>query len=203
MKELFLTLALAVSTSVSFAQGTIQFANSVLTKVKIIDPGVSTVDVPITPNFVNYGVFWGTASDNLTLVSTLGKNSTSYPGIIDVPNGFSFPIPGAPVVSTVWMQVKVWDASFGWDWASASHRSLWFGQTDVRQVTLGPTEGPGTVIWQTASGVNPNRFYPLAIVWIPEPAPAGIMALGGAVLFLVNRKRTNQLAKNPATDNRL
>lgn len=201
MRQRLVILALLTATSVSFAQGTIQFANSVLSKVKIVRPS-STVDVPTTPDFVNYGVFWGTTSDNLTLVPTLGKNSTLYPGIIDAPNRTAFPIPGAPELSTVWMQIKVWDASFGSDWRAAWGSTFLVGLTDVRQVTLGATEGPGTVIWQSASGVSPNRFDPLAIV-IPEPAPAAILALGGGALLLANRKRINQLAKNQIKKERL
>lgn len=100
------------------------------------------------------------------------------------------------------MQIKAWDASYGANWYQALFGGVAFTQTDIRQVTLGPDIGPGTVIWQSQSGTSPNRFYPLTFV-IPEPASAGIMVLGSAVLFLVNRKRSSHLTGNQANRNRL
>ena len=36
-------------------------------------------------------------------------------------------------------------------------------ETDIRQVTLSPPSGPGTIIWQSPGGTYPNRFYPFLL----------------------------------------
>lgn len=185
MKKRLFTLALVTAASVSFGQGTIQFANNALTKVRIYN-GITSMYVPTTPNLINYGVFWGTSSDNLSLSPYLGKNSTVAAGIIDAP--YTYAIPGAWAGSTVWMQIKAWDASFGSDWSTALHYSSYFAQTDIRQVTLASELGPGTVIWQTWTGTSPNRFYPITFAW-PEPSSASIALVAGAIFFVVKRKR--------------
>lgn len=187
MKKLLLTVALVAVASVSFGQGTIQFVNGTLTKVKLAG-ATSTVDVPTT-TAINYGIFWGTASDNLALVPTLGASSTTAAGIIAGGASATFAIPGAAELSTVWLQVKGWDASFGSDWATAKTGGTWFGETAVRQVTLAGALGPGTVIWQTATGTNPNRFTPLTLTPVPEPSTFALAGLGAAALLIFRRRK--------------
>jgi len=69
-----------------------------------------------------------------------------------------------------------------------------YGETAIRQVTLGPTAGPGAVIWQTATGTNPNRFYPMLVSTLacPEPSTLALGALGGLFLLLLRRKSTRK-----------
>jgi hypothetical protein len=61
---------------------------------------------------------------------------------------------------------------------------------------LAPTAGPGAVIWQTATGTNPNRFRPLVVhadlsqPCIPEPSTLALAALGGLLLLFFRRKST-------------
>jgi len=92
--------------------------------------------------------------------------------MINAPSVFFLPDtnPG-DVVS---LQIRAWDSGRGY-----------YGATDVRQVTLGPTAGPGTVIWQTATGSNPNRFHPMVInpLVCPEPSTFVLGALGGVALL--------------------
>ena len=82
------------------------------------------------------------------------------------------------------LQIKAWSAEFGEDWKAALNAGALFAQTDVREITLGPEMGPGTVIWQPWSGTNPNRFYPMRVLYIPEPRSAALLALGGLALGL-------------------
>jgi len=72
---------------------------------------------------------------------------------------------------TVYLQIKGWSASYGTNWAQAKFDFLSFGETDIRQVTLAPEAGPGTIIWQSTSGTNPNKFYPLTF-GVPLTPPA-------------------------------
>ena len=178
MKKTLLTLALvALSAAATYAQGTIQFANSALTKIKYEQTAGVLVDAPV--GVAVFGVYWGASADQLTLVPTLANVTTA--GIIN--GGSVFAIPGSAEGQTVFMQIKAWDASAA-NFAGSLHQ----GATDVRQVTLGPTAGPGTVIWQTASGTNANRFKPFNINIVPEPSVVALGALGLGALLLRRRK---------------
>jgi hypothetical protein len=61
------------------------------------------------------------------------------------------------------MQVRGWSAEFGTDWEAARAAGAFYGETDVREITLGDLEGPGRVIWQTPTGTHPNRFPQLVV----------------------------------------
>jgi hypothetical protein len=190
MKKLLLTVALvAVTATLSYAQGTVTFQNGTLNRATLIDPGVSTIQVPTTAGLINYGLFWGTTAGNLTLVPTLGVNSTASAGIISAAN--PFPIPGSTEGQSVFLQVKGWSASFGSDWLAASTApGAYFGQTRVVQTTLAPTAGPGTVLWQSASGTAADRFFPLALTLnpVPEPTSFALAGLGAAALLIFRRR---------------
>lgn len=186
MKKLLLTLALVAATAAVYAQGTINFPNTALTRVQL-----DGVNVPVTANLINYGVFWGTAADNLSLVPTLGANSTVSAGLIGGAANANFLVTGSQANQVVYLQIRGWSASFGSDWFGASKApGVAFGQTDVRQVTLGPTAGPGSVIWQTASGTAADRFTPLKLVTnpVPEPTSFALVGLGAAALLIFRRR---------------
>jgi hypothetical protein len=184
MKKLLLTLALAAMSTLSYAQGTIAFGNSIAATVKLVSsPGATPVTLPTSVR-ANFGVFWGTSAGALQLnEGALGTSSTSSAGIIVAPSVYGLN-PGSEPLQTVFMQIRGWDASFGNDWAAAQQSGALFGQTDVRQVTLGPTAGPGTVIWQGATGTIATRFNPLVLV-VPEPSTIalGVLGLGSLLLF--------------------
>jgi hypothetical protein len=132
---------------------------------------------------LNFGVF---VNGSQVPVPTLGVNSTTTAGIIVAASVYG--IPGTDPGQVVGLQIRGWSASFGTDWLAASRSDhALYGETDVRQVTLGATAGPGAVIWQTASGTNPNRFNPLALLvpLVPEPSTIalGVLGLGSLLLF--------------------
>lgn len=147
------------------AQGTISLGNTTLSRF--------TWELGVSPAPVVVGVFWGTNANNLTLVLPVATITES--GVmINAPSVFA--IPGTDPGQTVYLQIRVWHASYGTNWAEALSSLGMYGQTDVRQVTLGQTAGPGTVIWQSSTGTNPNRFYPLVLGRQLVPSPA--IALG-------------------------
>lgn len=161
-----LTLLLFVSATSTRAQGIIAFGNGSLTRYTW-NAGSSAVPVV-------FGVFWGTNANDLTLVLPLGTGAVSPTGIIVAPSIYA--IPGTEAGQTVYLQIRGWAASYGTNWMEARLNFASYGQTDVRQVTLGQTAGPGTVIWQSSSSGNPNRFYPL-VLGNPLTPPA-IIQLG-------------------------
>ena len=160
MKNFLLTLMLASHGLMAHAAGTIQPRNFIGTPVQLYQGSGSTVPVPVTAHIV-YGVFWGTNRDALTLALPLGSNSTTSAGIIVAPSVYA--ITGTVAGQTVYLQIKGWPAAYGMNWMAAQNSFADFGQTPIVQATLGPETGPGAVIWQSTSGTNPNRFYPLTL----------------------------------------
>jgi hypothetical protein len=188
MKKLLLTLALVATTAASYAQGTIAFGNTIASRVKYVVGSAAAIDLPTTVR-ANFGVFWGTSADNLTLnAGPLGTSSTSSAGII-VGAG-TYAIANSSELQTVFMQIRGWDAAFGNDWAAAKAAGnvLW-GQTDVRQVTLAATLGPGTAIWQSATATDPKKFGPMTLSIVPEPSTIALGVLGLGSLLLFRRKK--------------
>jgi hypothetical protein len=195
MKKLFLTLGLVAAGTLAYGQGTIYLQNSVSTPVKIVPTGGAAANVPTTAGLMNYGVFYGTSSSSLSLSPILGVNSTTSTGIILAGSGSStaYQIPGSVGAGDVyWLQIKGWTASFGSDWQTASTtQGAYFGQTDIRQVTLAGPAGPGTQIWQSASGTSANKFYAMTLnqVNVPEPSTMALAGLGAAALLIFRRRK--------------
>jgi len=185
MKKSLLTLALvALTTVASYAQGTIAFGNSALTRVQVIVPGTPARNALTSDNLM-VGAFFGpagAAADALALAPGTASIGTTAGVMVNAPSVFGLPgTEGGQVVS---LQIRAWDASKGAD----GWRTGVYGQTAVAQVTLGPTAGPGTVIWQTATGTFTTRFTPL-IVTIPEPSTIALAVLGLGSLLLFRRRK--------------
>lgn len=179
MKKTLLTLALvAISAAATFAQGTIAFGNSVAARIQIKDSPDAAARNATAADGLTFGVFFGPAgatADALVQAPGTATIGAATPGVLTgAPSVFA--LPGTDAQQVVSVQIRAWDA-----------RGV-LGQTDVRQVTLGPTAGPGTVIWQGASGTNPNRFNPLVVV-VPEPSTIALGALGLGSLLLFRRRK--------------
>jgi len=186
MKKTLLTLALAALSAVaSYAQGTITFANTTLSRAQWEDPTTHAfVNVPLGAPIV-YGVFWGAAADALVLNDgLLGTASTTSAGIIGATSPYQ--ISGGAVGSTVFMKIAGWSSSFQRDAATASRTAgAHYGETGVRSVVLAATAGPGTVIW---SGSDLTKFQPLRIPIVPEPSVIALGVLGVGALLLRRKK---------------
>jgi hypothetical protein len=191
MKKLLLTLTFAIATTVvTYAQGTIQFQNTALTRMTYaVKDTTATVQLPITKDVV-FGVFLGGSQ---TPILPLGINSKTSAGIITVALGTAYVIPGVDAGGSASLQVRGWSASFGNDWAAAraafnaNVAGTIFGETDVRSFTLGPASGPGVVIW---SGSDTTKFRPMTLFEaVPEPSTIALGVLGlGGLLFLRRRQ---------------
>jgi len=135
---------------------------------------------------VVYGVF---VNGSDVPVQPLGNNQGVGAGIINAPG--LYPIPGTQENQVVSLQVRGWSASFGNDWQAAARTpGAFFGETDVRNVTLGLSTAAPAVIWQTASGTAPDKFKPLVFnAFVPEPSTIALAALGlGGLLLFRPRK---------------
>jgi len=187
MKKTLLTLALvALATVASYAQGTIAFGNGPLQRVTVRDAATGVVrGNALASDALTFAVYFGLAgasADALTRVeqaAPLATIGTTDGVMINAPGIFQLPgTQGGQVVS---LQIRAWDTATG------GQRMI--GQTDVRQVTLAPTAGPGQVIWQGATGTNPNRFNPLVVNIVPEPSTIALAVLGLGSLLLFRRRK--------------
>ncbi len=175
MKKQLLTVALVAMTAVaSYAQGTIAFGNSALTRVKVDMRDGSAARNATAADGFTVGVWYGSSAENLTQAPGTATISATTAGVLSGAASV-FALPGTDAGQTVSMQIRAWN-DLGWA-----------GQTDVRQVTLGPTAGPGAVVWQT-SDTNPNRFTPLVVV-VPEPSTIALGVLGLGSLLLFRRRK--------------
>jgi len=182
MKKTLLTLALvALTTVASYAQGTIAFGNSALTRVT-----VRNVDGSVRGNALNtdnliIGVFFGPAgapADAILQRQAPGEAAIGTTGGVMVNAASVFALPDTNPGDIVSLQIRAWNTA-----------GTLAGKTDVRQVTLAPTAGPGAVIWQTAAGTNPNRFTPLVVDIVPEPSTIALAVLGLGSLLLFRRRK--------------
>jgi hypothetical protein len=195
MKKKLLTLALLVAgIAGSHAQGSITFANTIASRVLMSVNCQPGVPMPAGATVV-YGVFWGpagTPADQLQLNSgALGVPHFASPGIIAAASPYI--IDGGPELTTVSLQIRAWSAGFGRDWQAAWSQGVIYGATDVRQVRLLSTSGPGAIIWQSATGTAPDRFNPLVVHMdlCPEPTAIGLLAFGVGGLLLFRRRRSS------------
>ena len=175
MRKLLLTLGLIGITTFAHAQGTIAFGNSALTRI-VLPLGDGTSRNTTVADGLIIGAFYGPAGTTDLVMAPGTATIGSTAGImVGAPSVFA--LPGTEAGQVISLQIRAWN------------NQGWFGQTKVAQVTLGPTAGPGTVIWQSASGTNPNRFTPLTTV-VPEPSTFVLGAMAGAFLIFRLRKTT-------------
>jgi hypothetical protein len=177
MKKVLLILALAAVTTFTYAQGTIQLANNAGTRFTV--NGVRPTQ--LAPSTFVFGVYVGTSADSLSAqpVGPLGTNATTI-GLISGPNPQAYAVPGEPN-TTVFIQIRGWEARFSsWE---AGQEGL-HGQTPVKSFVLGPSTGPGTVIW---SGTDLTKFQ--AIDLVPEPSTIALAVLGLGSLLLFRRRK--------------
>jgi hypothetical protein len=186
MKKTLLTLALvALTTVASYAQGTIAFGNGPLQRVTVRNLDGSVRGNATAADALTFAVFFGpagTTRDALTQVQQPEPRATigTTDGVMINAPGI-FQLPGTEGGQIVSLQIRAWDTATG------GQRMI--GETDVRQVTLAPTAGPGQVIWQGAAGTNPNRFNPLIVNIVPEPSTIALAVLGLGSLLLFRRRK--------------
>jgi hypothetical protein len=191
MKKVLFVIGFTTIAILAHGQGTIAFGNGTLTRCVICD-SFSLPRLATAADGLAFYVFWGpagSAAHELVQVQQAGPTATigTTAGVmINAPSVFA--IPGTEPGQVVSLQIRAWDVATG--------GQRLYGQTDIRQVTLAPTAGPGTVIWQTAAGTNPNRFYPMGInpLVCPEPSTFALGAMGALFLlfFRLRRKSTHK-----------
>jgi len=209
MKKLILTIAATLVTVGVFAQGTVTFNNTGFNKIStgVSGSASSTWTVMATGlQTFRFGGLYGIGqSTSLTFITaSFGVNSTSVAGIIADPANNSgqlvaFQIPGTVANQTdVWFQIVGYNYSFGTDWVAAkaaandNSGTKFFGQSPVINVgPLGASTGPGTSIWQTATGTDPKKIAGgfAMFTTIPEPTSMALVGIGAAALLIFRRRK--------------
>lgn len=184
MRKLLLTLGLIGFSVLAHAQGIFIFGNSALTGIQFVPCRNYPFDerrLATAADGLWFSVWFGPAGSSEEELVRAGSSATigRTPGVL-VNAPLTFALPGTEGGQVVSLQIRVDGDYFPW------------GRTPVKQVTLGSPPSPGTVIWQTTAGTNPNRFYPMVVFeCIPEPpsvAVLGLCAVAGAIpLFRVRK----------------
>jgi hypothetical protein len=186
MKKLFLTLALAAFGTLAYGQGSIAFLSPPTVRHQLVQSDGTSANAPLGIA-LNYGIFVGTSASSLSenpAGPLATPSTTAAGGMGGVPAVYV--LDGHAPGAVVFAQVRAWDSAFGANWQAAMTQGRWYGQSDVRELEpLGPTAGPGTVIWQGATGTDVNRFFALRINIVPEPSTIalGVLGLGSLLLF--------------------
>jgi len=198
MKKVFLTLAIVAIAAAAQAQGTIQFLNSSLSRLLYQEfiGGPITTAVPVG---THVGAYWGMDAAGATAIVGQGRGSLAGPTSLTAaggiwpaagsPGGAVYPVAGTQEGQRVWLKIAAWvggtaEAPIGGD--------VIYGESSVVSVILGPTAGPGTVVWQSSTGTSPDRAKPFVIALIPEPSIWSIGVLGLATFLLRRRKSKSE-----------
>lgn len=199
MKRLFFTLVVAICGLIhASAQGTIVFNNGITSRVMI--PPDSGGSRPAT--HFNVAIYYATTPGEWQgPLLPIGRSVPTAPGLFTAPGGENYGIPGTVEGQTLSMQIFLWESTYGEDPYQAWVNGSATGSTGVRQVTLGGTVNGPAVIWQSASGTNPNRFTPLTYMLgpydappvVPEPSTLGLGALAGMLLLFHARKSAKHI----------
>jgi hypothetical protein len=195
MKKVFLTLAIVAIAAATQAQGTIQFLNSALSRLQyweVVGGPISTA----VPAGTHVGAYWGADAAGAAAIVGMGRGMLAGPTSLTAagglwpaagsPGGAVYPVVGTQEGQRVWLKIAAW---VGGDAQSPTGSTLiHYGESAVVSVVLGPTAGPGTVVWQSSAGTATDRAKPFVIAAIPEPSVIALGLLGVGALLL--RRRT-------------
>ena len=194
MKKTLLTLALVgLSAAATYAQGTIQFGNSSLSRIQYqaVLGGPINTDLPAGSHV---GAYWGTDAASITgmgrgtLAGATGlTGSGTSAGLWPATGGavVVYTVAGTTELQRVWLKFACW---VGGDAQSPTGGITHYGESVPVNVTLGTTPGPGTVVWQSAGATHSERAKPFVVAQVPEPSVIALGALGLGALLLRRRK---------------
>jgi hypothetical protein len=183
-------LALAVLTVLPvFSQGTLQFQNGATTAIFTNYSALGGPRGKAAPGYLNYALLWGgtaaAAQSGANITATVSNSATA--GVIA--GSANFAIVGTNPGDTDYFQFIGWQASYGTGYAgylAAYNAGGFFGYSAVLPFVLGPSSGPGTVIF---SSTDPTKFQGFDVVPSPEPTTLALGGIGAAALVLIGRRK--------------
>jgi hypothetical protein len=202
MKKLLTLAALVGATTVSFAQGTVNFANG---STSLISAGGAAAPLSgVVP--INYALFLAPS----TTVSAVGQASTFTDPVFQTPNGAGTVNSATAVgrllgvngyvttaTGTADFLVRGWSANAGATWAAAlafyangnPTADMWIGQSLIgNDIVLGGGATPATTLFG-AGATQVGGFNMTFVPAIPEPSSMVLAGLGAASLLLFRRRK--------------
>jgi hypothetical protein len=206
MKKLILTTVCAAATLSGFAQGTIQFGNTIQSPIYV---GTSiatayaasqkaTSGALSSGGTIDVALIWGTSAGSVNSLAGIEKIGTTAGQVAGNPN---FAVTGTAPGDIDWFEFVAWDNSYGdtlaGEAACAAAGGLWgsAGQTSygvigpALQFTLGPNPAPGTVIFGSTATSGVFHLFALTTSATPEPTTLALGGLGAAALLLFRRRK--------------
>jgi hypothetical protein len=196
MKTMIVASLMAMSISMTFAQGTVVFAN---TPTTLVSYGLVGQEAPITGSPGSY--FFGlliappgiVAPSQFTFTGVYATNAAIAGRIL--PGAYEPTVPGWPVAATMSFLVAGWSASLGRDWneqwvSGNFDTAGYFGLSAVGTGIAGSPLPPSAPLY-LFGGLEIQSGWNLAPV--PEPSAAALLALGAAGLMLRRRTATHHV----------
>ena len=212
MKKLIL-LAFGVLAGYSvLAQGTLQYQNTTVTAFFTNTTSQGGARGKVAPTAgIAYALFYsditkGGTANNLSFATAVGNSANA--GVIA--GNSVFAVPGSDPGDTVALMIISYDASLGVNSNGvASHiigvpgagpsgpmagqwdgSGKWFAQSPTIQVVLGPTPGPGSVMFGTSDASHIGTAGGGTDVFpVPEPSLLTLAGLGAAGMMIFRRRR--------------
>jgi hypothetical protein len=211
MKKTLTILALAVSASIGFSQGTISFYNiasgyAINTNGTAAN-GTTTGKIDTTANDYYFALLTQTDSGTTpnsnpltggwTFSGALVNNSTLIAGGVGVNSDKSLAVSGWVAGTQDYVEIVGWSASLGTSWAQveAELGSTWiangyYGVSGIGAVTSGGAGTPATLPAPifSPSGVS-SGFALNGVSPVPEPTTVALIGLGGLGLAMIRRRK--------------
>lgn len=199
MKKLIIIALGVVLTSSAFAQGYIQFANTIAASTQVYtNTTAGRGKVPAVAGLLNYGLFiadgasaasnsLALAIDSSTSLPMVSGNSAATAGRFNTTSAESIKqVKNETGGTLVTVQVRAWSASFGNDWVTASTTpGAWWGASLLGSTTMG-NASPGPALFGTGAGqlAGFDVFQN-----VPEPSTIALGALGLVGAFIIRRRK--------------
>lgn len=199
MKKLILTtLCIATLSTGAFAQGTLNFGNSSLTLVSLVNSlsvnlGAIPAGVPGTFRFELFVAPAGTLADVGFVASGVQGTNLTTLGRINGGNGRV--VPGTALGGTSALLVRGWSASLGTTWAQATANwttGTYIGSSSIApNFLMGGDGGAGAVPNSPIFGAGATQITQGFNLYAPVPEPTSMVLAGlGAASLLLFRRRS-------------